>query len=227
MEVLHGFASEAHQAKWLTPLLAGEIRSCFAMTEPAVASSDATNMAATVETDKATGAARGLSPPPQTHRLAAAAPSSSRRHSARRSTPHCARPPPPPRPPHPVPASPAGELVLNGTKWWTSGAGHPDCKIAIFMGRVLGREDAPRHAQHSMVLVPMETPGVKVVRPLRVLGYEDAPHGHCEVEFDNVRVPADHTLLGEGRGFEIAQARPGHTLAPHGSCRPLLAPHGN
>ena len=130
------------------------MRSCFAMTEPAVASSDATNMAATVAHD-------------------------------------------------------GDELVLTGKKWWISGAADPRCGVCIFMGRDLSCDGAARHAQHSMVIVPMNAPGLKVVRPLRVLGFDDAPHGHCEVDFDGVRVPKESMILGAGRGFEIAQARLG------------------
>jgi acyl-CoA dehydrogenase len=152
METLERYASESIKRAWLDPLLAGEIRSAFAMTEPAVASSDATNIQARIE-----------------------------RHG--------------------------DQYVINGRKWWTSGAGDPRCKVYIFMGKT--NPDAGRHEQQSMIVVPADTPGITVVRPLNVFGYDDAPHGHCEVDFENVRVPVDNVLLGEGRGFEIAQGRLG------------------
>ncbi|WP_431049250.1 acyl-CoA dehydrogenase family protein [Roseateles sp. L2-2] len=152
METIERYGSEAHKDRWLEPLLRGEIRSAFLMTEPDVASSDATNIQCRIDRD-------------------------------------------------------GDEYVINGTKWWSSGAGDPRCALYIVMGKT--NPDAGRHEQQSMVLVPANTPGITVKRHLSVFGYDDAPHGHMEIELKNVRVPVDHILLGEGRGFEIAQGRLG------------------
>jgi acyl-CoA dehydrogenase len=152
METIERYGSPELKERWLQPLLDGKIRSAFAMTEPAVASSDATNIEASIRRE-------------------------------------------------------GDEYVINGRKWWTSGAGDPRCKVYIFMGKT--DTEAPRHQQQSMVLVPADTPGIKILRSLSVFGYDDAPHGHMEVLFENVRVPVTNILLGEGRGFEIAQGRLG------------------
>ena len=153
MEVFERYASEELKDKWLTPLLNGEIRSAFAMTEPEVASSDATNIEASIVKD-------------------------------------------------------GNEYIINGRKWWTSGAMDPRCKVLVFMGKT-DPSNPDKHKQQSQIIIPMESQGIKVERYLPVLGFSDAPHGHAEVSFSNVRVPKDNLLLGEGRGFEIAQGRLG------------------
>ena len=152
MEVFARYGTEAQKDRWLRPLLDATIRSGFAMTEPGVASSDATNIDAPIRRE-------------------------------------------------------GEQYVINGRKWWTTGAAHPRCKVLIFLGR--SNPSAPKHQQHTMLIVPIDTPGVRIVRTLTVFGYDEAPHGHCEIVFENVRVPLENVLLGEGRGFEIGQGRLG------------------
>jgi len=152
METLERYGSEEHKSRWLAPMLEGEIRSAFVMTEPAVASSDATNIESSIVRD-------------------------------------------------------GDDYVVNGRKWWISGVGEHDCELLIFMGKT--DPSAERHKQQSMILIPRDAPGITVLRPMTVFGYDDAPHGHMEMLFENVRVPAANMLLGEGRGFEIAQGRLG------------------
>jgi acyl-CoA dehydrogenase len=153
METIERYGTEEHKRKWLDPLLEGKIRSAFLMTEPEVASSDATNIQCRIERQ-------------------------------------------------------GNDYLINGRKWWSSGAGDPRCKVYILMGKT-DPDNASRHKQQSMILVPSDTPGIKILRALHVFGFDDAPHGHMEVELKNVRVPASNILLGEGRGFEIAQGRLG------------------
>ena len=152
IETLIRYGTDRQKGEWLPDLLAGRSRSAFAMTEPDVASSDATNIRSTIRRD-------------------------------------------------------GDDYVLNGRKWWISGVGDPHCRLVIFLG--VSDPDAEKHRRHSMILVPLDAPGIEIIRPLTVFGYDDAPHGHMEMVFDNVRVPAENMLLGEGRGFEIAQGRLG------------------
>ncbi len=153
MEVLERYGSDAHKARWLKPLLAGEIRSAYLMTEPRVASSDATNMALSAVRD-------------------------------------------------------GDQYILSGEKWWSSGAGDPRCKLYITMVKT-GGDDLPKHKRHSMLLVPAETQGIEVLRPMQVYGHDEAPHGHMHIRFTDVKVPVNALVLGEGRGFEVAQGRLG------------------
>lgn len=153
MEVFAKYGTPAQKAKWLVPLMDGKIRSAFAMTEPAIASSDATNIETNIRRE-------------------------------------------------------GNEYVINGRKWWITGAGDPRCAVFLVMGKS-DPKNTNRHRQQSLVIVPADTPGITVVRPMQVFGYDDAPSGHCEIVFDNVRVPVENIVLGEGRGFEVIQGRLG------------------